>query len=230
MALVILIDFVLLIGLVYLTVSKGLEAALPFFVFVTILVPGESAIPLPGLFGLTTQRFAVMVLIVLYLVFGRRGPVEQRNVSTPLKLLLILNLAWNILSTVESIDPILSAKQLISTIFEYYVVYYIFYRTISTPQTIEKILKSMVASMAVTVVFGSIESYTGWSVISWFPTVGTKGVVASRSCSSWNQTRQRSGSFALTTMSPVCSASWACSAAAARATSAWSPLLVRLSP
>jgi len=169
MALVILIDVVLLIGLVYLTVSKGLEAALPFFVFVTILVPGESAIPLPGLFGLTTQRFAVMVLIVLYLVFGRRGPVEQRNVPTPLKLLLILNLAWNILSAVESIDPILSAKQLISIIFEYYVVYYIFYRTISTQQSIEKILKAMVASMAATVVFGSIESYSGWSVITWFP-------------------------------------------------------------
>jgi hypothetical protein len=85
MVLVILIDVVLLAGLVYLTVTKGLEGALPFFVFVTILVPGESAIPLPGLFGLTAQRFAVGVLILLYVVFGRPGPVEQRRVSTPLK-------------------------------------------------------------------------------------------------------------------------------------------------
>jgi O-antigen ligase len=171
MVLVILIDVVLLAGLVYLTVTKGLEGALPFFVFVTILVPGESAIPLPGLFGLTAQRFAVGVLILLYVVFGRPGPVEQRRVSTPLKLLLVLNLVWNIVSTVNSIDPTMSAKQLISVIFEYYVVYYIFYRTISKPETIEKIVKSMVASMAATVVFGSIESYTGWSVISWFPAV-----------------------------------------------------------
>jgi O-antigen ligase len=172
MTLVILIDFVVLVGLVYLTVNKGLESALPFFVFVTILLPGESEIQLPGLFGLTAQRFAVMVLILLYLIFGRRGPVEQQRASTPLKVLLILNLLWNIVSAVNSIDPVMSAKQLISVIVEYYLVYYIFYRTITKPETIEKLVKSMVASMAVTVTFGSIESYTGWSVISWFPRIG----------------------------------------------------------
>src|SRR5215470_12309061 len=171
MTLIILIDVAVLVGLVYVTITKGLEAALPFFVFVTILLPGEAEIQLPGLFGLTAQRLAVAVLIVLYLVFGRRGPVEQRNVATPLKILLILNLAWNIVSAVNSIDPVMSAKQLISVIFEYYMVYYIFYRTISKPETIEKIVRAWVASIAVTAVFGSVEAYTGWSVISWFPRV-----------------------------------------------------------
>jgi O-Antigen ligase len=169
MALVILINLVILVGLVYLAVRKGLESALPFFAFMTILVPNESTIPLTGLFGLTAQRFAVVVLILLYFAFGRRGPIDQRKFATPLRFLLILNLIWNIISAINSIDPVMSAKQLISVIFEYYVVYYIFVRTISSPETIQKILKAIVAAMAVTVLFGAVESYTGWSVISWFP-------------------------------------------------------------
>src|SRR6266850_2952836 len=61
---------------------------------------------------------------------------------------------------------------------------------------------------------------TPLSVISWFPSVGTSGVRKRRSASSENQRSQSWSSAALTTMSPVCSASRAPSAAAALATRA----------
>jgi len=77
MALVILIDVVLLIGLVYLTVSKGLEAALPFF---RLRHPSSSrgiSHTLRGLFAEPSDLRSWWLIVLL--VFARRGPGRTRN-------------------------------------------------------------------------------------------------------------------------------------------------------
>lgn len=169
MILVIIIDVLVLGALIFATLTKGFEKTLPVFAFCAILIPSNSTIPIPGLFGLTTQRLAVIALIALYIAFGRNRPAAKSGETTPLLYLLLIHVLWCIISTINSINPMISLKQLFSAVFEYYVVYYIFFRTISSVETIKSVTRAMVYALAATTLFGSVEAYTGWSVLSWFP-------------------------------------------------------------
>jgi hypothetical protein len=169
MILIIIIDILLVAGLVGITITKGLERALPFFAFVVVLVPLESVIPLPGFFNLSTQRIALCTLLVLYLVFGG-GPKEAAlSKSTPLMGLLVVHILWCILSTANSVVPEISLKKMLSDVIEYYLMYYILFKTISKVDTIHRILGAMVSAVFVASVVGSVEAYTGWKVAQYFP-------------------------------------------------------------
>src|SRR5579859_150395 len=106
MALVIIIDLIVVCGLVWLTMTKGLERALPFFVFVVVFFPEESMIPLPGLFNLTTRRVVLAVVVGLYLIFGRDSTQAVPLKTTPLKYLILIHIFWIVLSTAYSVVPV----------------------------------------------------------------------------------------------------------------------------
>jgi hypothetical protein len=65
-----------------------------------------------------------------------------------------------------------SLKTVLSQFFDFFVCYYIFAKTISKRGTVHKIVFGFVAAMFVCSVFGAIEAYRGWSVISIFPAIG----------------------------------------------------------
>jgi hypothetical protein len=169
MALIVAIDLIVVGTLVAIALTKGFERALPFFAFVITLVPGESQIPLPGLFALTTQRVAIITLAALYLFLRNSSSGTTRNHATPLKYLILLTLGWNLISTVESIVFTTSLKIVLSNTFDFYLVYYIFTRTVSNVRTIHKILYAFVAALTVCCVFGWFEAYFSWRVIDLFP-------------------------------------------------------------
>jgi O-Antigen ligase len=168
--LVIIIDLIVICGLCRLALISGVEAALPFASFMLILVPIESSIPL-GLFELTTQRLIVGLLLILYLT---KTTVSDRQtaVPLPLKMLIVCHVLWCLISTADSIVPIMSIKKAVSILIEYYVLYIIFWKTISRVETIHKILFAIVLAVTVCSVFGVFEAYGASNVLTFFPVAG----------------------------------------------------------
>jgi hypothetical protein len=169
-ALVIIIDLVVIIGLCRIAARSGLEAALPFASFMLVLVPIESSIP-AGLFELTTQRLIVGLLLVLYLT-GNNNTERQVRVPMPLKALIVLHVCWCILSTTDSVVPLMSVKKAVSIIVEYYALYFIYWKSVTKTETVRKILFSIVLAVIVCSVFGAFEAYGAENVLAFFPRAG----------------------------------------------------------
>jgi len=169
-ALVIIIDLIVIIGLCRLALRSGLEAALPFASFMLVLVPIESSIPL-GLFELTTQRLIVGLLLGLYLT-GNNITERQVRVPMPLKVLILLHVCWCILSTADSVVPLMSVKKAVSVVVEYYALYFIYWKSISRTETVHKILLAIVLAVIVCSVFGAFEAYGASNALTFFPKAG----------------------------------------------------------
>ena len=164
MIVVFLIDLVVVISLI-LASRRGVEAALPLFCFYLVLMPLESRFVIPGLFDLGTDRVAVLTLLILF--FVRR---EKRNSwPIPMRHLIFLHIAWVVVSTVYSISVATSAKQLLGQVIEYYLLYYMLLRVISSVETVYKILYAMTLAIGLCCFFGLLESYTFWSILNIFP-------------------------------------------------------------
>ncbi len=168
MIFVIIINLIAIIGLFRIALTEGLEAALPFAAFTVVFVPIESSIPL-GLFSLTTQRIVVAVLVLLYLTVGRNETGLQPRSSMPLKTLIVIHVLWCVLSTANSVVPLMSVKKAISVVLEYYTLYFVFWKTISKPETIRGIIFAIVLAMIVCSVFGAFEAYGAGNIISVLP-------------------------------------------------------------
>src|SRR5260370_42326843 len=125
MILVILIDLLLVATLLYKSSQKGVENALPAFAFFTVLLPENCMIPIPGVFGLSAQRLAVVILLLCFLLFKPKRETAADTNSTPLLILILLQLGWSLLSTANSIVPVMRLKKLFSVVLLYYVVYFI---------------------------------------------------------------------------------------------------------
>jgi hypothetical protein len=165
MFLILTIDAIVIITLISVARRGGVEKALPYFVFVATLLPEECRIRLPGLFDLYTHRLALIVLIVLFFSGKRRSVVR----TLPLKRLILVHVAWVFISTLASIVVVTSLKQLLAQVLEYYVVFYIFTKSITSVRTIIALVYAMIAAMSVACVFGMFEIYAKWSVLSIFP-------------------------------------------------------------
>lgn len=164
------IDTIAVVTLMVITLRRGIEHALPFAAFLFIVVSQDVAIPLPGLFDLTLQRVILAALSVLYFVFLLQKS-KERTLKTPLKWLIILHIGWCSLSTANSIVPMMSFKKMVSEIFEYYLLYYIFYQTIRDQRTVNRVLFGIVAAFITCGILGIVEIYWGWSIMNWFPHV-----------------------------------------------------------
>jgi hypothetical protein len=169
MVLIVLIDLAVIAAL-FVANRRGIENTLPVFAFVAVLVPTISKIPLPVGFDLTTHRLALMLLVVLFLL--QRPTSDNIQVSgPPLTLLIGFHVVWCLLSTANSVVPGVSIKKLLAIVVEYYVLYWIFVRSITTVDTIHRILYGIVSAMILSSVFGAVEAYSNWSVLEWFPVI-----------------------------------------------------------
>jgi len=169
MGLVIIIDLIAVIGIVALAQSKGgLERALPFASFLVALVPIESVVPLP-IFALTTHRIVVATLLLLYLARGGGSTGEDRKLSTPLKALLLINVGWCVVSVANSIVPVMSIKKLLSIVLDYYGLYFVYWKTVSSTATVHKIFIAIVLAIGLCSVWGIAETYQGVDALEYFP-------------------------------------------------------------
>jgi len=163
MVLVLLIELVVVITLVV-TSRRRLADCLPAFCFFLVLMPYESRLVIPGLFDLSTERVALLTLLVLFLVRG-----ERVGGSVPLKGLMFAHVSWVLCSTFYSLSVMTSTKQLIAQVLEYYLLYYLLIKIIPDQQTIRKIVYAMILAMGLCCIFGLFEAYASWSILSIFP-------------------------------------------------------------
>jgi hypothetical protein len=167
MALIVFIDLVAIIVLWRVAVRRGFEQALPFAAFMLLLLPNASQIPLPGLFDLTTHRIIVIVLLILNGTLPK--PTQQSQRPLPLKYLLLVQIIWWFLSATQSVVFSISLKTVLSQLFDFYAVYYLFATRTTTIETVHRTFKAFVMAMLLCSICGAIEANTGWSVVSWFP-------------------------------------------------------------
>lgn len=166
MILVLIIDALAVALLVGAALTKGFERSLPLAAFLLMLFPNECQIRIPDVFEITTQRIVVVTLIVLFATLGRKN-----KQPLPLKYLLFLQIAWMLISTICSVVFTISLKTVLSQLFDYFVPFYIFSRSITQVKTINKTLAAFVSAMAVCCIFGTSQAYGFGNIISIFPSV-----------------------------------------------------------
>jgi hypothetical protein len=170
MPLVITLDLLVIASLCVSVFRRGFEETLPLAAFLVVLFPSESQIPIPGLFELTTQRIIVVVLLCLYLSSRKKkSPADLSSNKLPLRFLILAQIAWMTVATLNSFVFTVSLKTLLSQLLDYYLAFYIFGKSISSVKTVNKILTGIVAAMFICSVFGVIEARQGWSILSIFP-------------------------------------------------------------
>jgi hypothetical protein len=168
MALIVAIDLIMVGALVAIALTKGLERTLPFFVFLLIVIPEECKIQFSGLFDLSTQRLLLVTFCSLYLILPKPiGPSPFRK--TPLRWLIAAQVIWCLISTADSIVPVISIKKMLSEVVEYYLLYYLVVKSISHLRTVHKVLGAVLIAVLVASAFGAVEAYTGWGVGQFFP-------------------------------------------------------------
>jgi O-antigen ligase len=164
MIIIVFLQFVIVVSLIKAS-RRGLENALPVASFFLVLMPLESRIVIPGMFDFNTMRITLLTLLVLYF-FKRDSGTDE---PVPLKWLMFFYVGWEILSTFYSLSFATSVKQLISQVLEYFLLYFIFVKTISSVQTIYKVAFAMSLAIGICCVFGLFEAYAHWSILSIFP-------------------------------------------------------------
>ena len=163
MTLVLFID-VLVVAVLVITGRRRVENALPFFCFITILMPIDARILLPGLFDVSTQRVALLTILALFLITNRRS-----QVTIPLKGLIAIHLLWSMLSTCYSLSVATSAKLVVAQLIEYYVLFFVFLRSITDVRTVYRIMYAIVLCLGLCCFFGLLEAYATWSIMSILP-------------------------------------------------------------
>ncbi len=169
MLLVLTIDLLVVGCLIFRAVTKGFEHTLPLAVFLLMLFPSGSQIALPGLFNFTSQRIIVLTLMGLYLALQRSNNERAIPQHLPLAFLFMLEFLWLGVSTAHSVVFTISLKAALSQCLDYFILFYIFAKSVRSVETVQKSLMGFASTMIVLACFGIVEAVSGWSVVSLFP-------------------------------------------------------------
>lgn len=144
---------------------RRLEDALPLFCFFIVLMPLESKLVIPGLFDVNTMRVSLMAMTWMFFSKPRRN----QGPKLPLAPLMAAHVIWALLSTAYSLSFVVSIKQLLSQVVEFYLMYYILAKTLTKMETVHRMLYAMLLAMGLCCVFSIFEVFASWSVLRIFP-------------------------------------------------------------
>ena len=164
MLLILGLQFTMVVGLIV-TSRRRVEDAFPVLCFFLVLMPLEARVVIPGLFDVNTIRIALLTLLALTFTRGERDDPTPM----PLKQLMVLHISWAVCSTLYSLSVATSAKQLLSQIVEYYLLYFLLVRGITSVETLHRMLYAMTIAMALCCSFSLLEVYGHWSILRLFP-------------------------------------------------------------
>ena len=135
MTLVLIIDAIVILLILGCAYRKGLERTLPLIAFLLMLFPYESQIMLTGYFDLTTQR---LVVILAFLVYVFSSEIKEKR-KLPLKYTIFFLMAWMLIASANSVVFVTSIKSVLSEFFDFFLIYYIFAKSITRTETVRKI-------------------------------------------------------------------------------------------
>ncbi len=165
MVLILCLQVIIVASLVWAS-RTGIENTLPVFAFFVVLMPLECRLVIPGVCDFNTMRISLLTLLVLYLT---REKEDRDHRPIPLKSLMLLHVAWALVSTIYSLSVMTSFKQVISQVLEYYLLYFLFLRILVRLETIYKVVFAICMAMGVCSVISLLEAYANWSILRVFP-------------------------------------------------------------
>lgn len=174
MALILILDLLVIVCLTAFAYARGFEQVLPLAAFLFLLFPLESQLQIPGLFDLTTQRVIVLTLLFLFLVLRPNNRSAQPSTAVPMASLLIVFNLWMLFSSARSVVPMISFKATLSQCLDFCILYVIYAKTVTTTETVEKIMTGFVAGAFLCCVVGVPEIYGDWRITSLFPSIHTR--------------------------------------------------------
>ncbi len=156
--------------------TRGTAKALPLFTFLVILMPIRAAINLGSLFDLNMQRLLVVLLVVIYLKDRESLKDEEGRdlgwLDIPFVKLMLVNFAVMAVSTIFSVNWVVSLKTLLMHATEYYLIYVIFCETITTTEDVESVFNAIYAATVVLALLALVESYVDWNPANYLPNEG----------------------------------------------------------
>lgn len=147
------------------TSKRRVEDAFPVLCFFLVLMPLEARVVIPGVCDVNTIRIALLTVLALTITRGEREDLAPM----PLKGLMMLHISWAVCSTLYSLSIATSAKQLVSQVVEYYLLYFLLVRGITSTDTLRRMLYAMTMAMALCCTFSLLEVYAHWSILRVFP-------------------------------------------------------------
>jgi len=167
MTLVLILDAIVILLILGCAFWKGLERTLPLIAFLLLLFPYESQITLTGYFDLTTQR---LIVILAFVIYAFSSEVKEKR-KLPLRYTIFFLMAWMLVASANSVVFVTSIKSVLSQFFDFFLIYYIFAKSVTRTETVRKIFYGFVAAMLLLSVIGIAEIYWDWNVLGLFPEV-----------------------------------------------------------
>jgi len=158
--------------------TRGTAKALPLFTCLVLLMPIRASINIGSLFDLNMQRLFVLLLVVIY-ARNRESPKDEegqdlRWFDIPFVKLMLVNFAAMSVSTIFSVNWVVSLKNLLMHATEYFLIYVIFCETIATTEDVEGVINALYAAAVVLALFAVVESYTDWNPVNYLPKEGLR--------------------------------------------------------
>jgi len=163
---VILVDIACVALLLYIYKRHGLGEVLPYYIFMMIFFPSVIQLDFFGFFDFTVQRIVTITMLVLALLsLNQSSPVSRIE----LKYLIVVLLIWSFLSNVNSIVLVVSLKRMMAYVLEYFTLFFILSKYVTSTTIIRKIFVSVQIAIFLACILGFIEYLNGWSLNSLFP-------------------------------------------------------------
>ncbi len=93
---------------------------------------------------------------------------QFHNICPSLSCLCLSSFGWASLRHTRLFSPI-SLKAALSQCLDYFILFYIFAKSVRSVETVQKSLMGFASTMIVLACFGIVEAVSGWSVVSLFP-------------------------------------------------------------
>ena len=120
---------------------KGPSAVLPYFCFFILLIPFNAKFDLGALPDLTVQRFSIVLFFLIYLIFRDRDTNSSTKIAEiPLFSLIIFASVTSLISSLLSINFMVSIKDWLLNVIEFYILYFLIVKSIRNREDVDKIL------------------------------------------------------------------------------------------
>lgn len=163
---VILVHIASVALILYIFRRYGIGEVLPYYIFLMVFFPSSVQIDFFGLFDFTLQRVVTITMLILALLsLKQSSPVSRIE----LKYWIVVLIVWSFLSNAYSIVPVVSFKRMMAYVLEYFTLFFILSKYVTSTRIIRKIFISIQIAIFLACFLGFIEYLNGWSLNSLFP-------------------------------------------------------------
>lgn len=158
---------------------KGPAEMLPYFCFIIIIIPHNADIELGNFPNINMQRLSLTILFLSAIFFKNKNFYKSIKIFyIPFFYLIILTIITGLVSTIFSINFVVSIKDWLMNVIEFYLLYFVLVKSIRNIEDINKIVYWISIAIFIVTIFGLIETYMQWHPAEYLPAVESRLVLA----------------------------------------------------